>query len=38
MMQPTKPDAANPATALCLTVEDQWCRVAGLERSAKLRV
>jgi hypothetical protein len=29
-----KPDAANPAMALLLTVEDQWRRVADLERSA----
>ncbi len=27
-----KPDAANPAMTLLLTVEDQWCRVADLER------
>ena len=31
---PNKPDAANPAMALWLTIEDQWRRVADLERSA----
>jgi hypothetical protein len=29
---PNKPDAANPAMALWLTIEDQWRRVADLER------
>jgi len=29
-----KPDAANPATAFWLTIEDQWRRVADLKRSA----
>ena len=29
---PNKPDAANPAIALRLAVEDQWRRVADLER------
>jgi hypothetical protein len=29
---PNKPDAANPAMALWLTIEDQWRRV-DLERS-----
>jgi hypothetical protein len=33
-----KPDAANPAMALWLTIEDQWRRVADLERSAKISV
>jgi hypothetical protein len=32
MMMPKKPDAANPAMALWLTVEDQWRRLADLER------
>jgi hypothetical protein len=27
-----KPDAANPAMTLCLTIEDQWRRAADLER------
>jgi hypothetical protein len=31
---PNKPDAANPAMALLLTIEDQWRRVADLGRSA----
>jgi hypothetical protein len=31
-----KPDAANPAMALWLAVEDQWRRVADLERWAEL--
>jgi hypothetical protein len=31
---PNKPDAANPAIALWLTIEDQWRRVADLERWA----
>jgi hypothetical protein len=29
-----KPDAANPAMALWLTIEDQWRRIADLERWA----
>jgi len=29
-----KPDAANPAMTLWLTIEDQWRRVADLERWA----
>jgi hypothetical protein len=29
-----KPDAANPAMTLWLTIEDQWRRVADLGRSA----
>jgi hypothetical protein len=29
-----KPDSANPAMAFWLAVEDQWRRVADLERSA----
>jgi hypothetical protein len=29
---PNKPDAANPAMALRLTIEDQWSRVTDLER------
>jgi hypothetical protein len=29
---PIKPDAANPARTLWLTIEDQWRRVADLER------
>jgi hypothetical protein len=32
-----KSDAANPAMALWLTIEDQWRRVADLERWAPLR-
>jgi hypothetical protein len=32
-----KPDAANPAMALWLTIEDQWRRVAELDRSTKAR-
>jgi len=31
---PNKPDAANPAMTLWLTIEDQGRRVADLERSA----
>jgi hypothetical protein len=31
-MPPNQPDAANPAMALWLTVEGQWCRVADLGR------
>jgi hypothetical protein len=27
-----KPDAANPAMALWFSIEDQWRRVADLER------
>ncbi len=34
MNAPNKPDAANPAMALRLTIEDQWRRVADLDRSA----
>ena len=34
MRTPNKPDAANPAMTLCLTIEDQWCRVADLGRWA----
>lgn len=30
--KPNKPDAANPAMALWLTIEDQRRRVADLER------
>jgi hypothetical protein len=30
-----KPDAANPAIALWLTIADQWRRVADLERWAR---
>jgi hypothetical protein len=30
--EPNKPDAANPAMALWLTIEDQWRRVADLGR------
>jgi hypothetical protein len=30
--EPNKPDAANPAMTLWLTIEDQWRRVADLER------
>jgi hypothetical protein len=30
--RPNKPDAANPATTLWLTIEDQRRRVADLER------
>jgi uncharacterized protein YceK len=29
---PNKPDAANPAMTLWLTIEHQWRRVADLER------
>jgi hypothetical protein len=29
---PNKPDAANPAMTLGLTIEDQWRRAADLER------
>jgi hypothetical protein len=29
---PNKPDAANPAMTLWLAIEDQWRRVADLER------
>jgi hypothetical protein len=29
-----KPEAANPAVALWLTIEDHWRLVADLERSA----
>jgi hypothetical protein len=29
---PNKPDAVNPAMTLRLTIEDQWRRVADLER------
>jgi len=35
MNQPNKPDAANPAMALWLTIEDQWRRFADLERMRK---
>jgi hypothetical protein len=31
-MMPNKPDAANPAMTLWLTIEDQWRRVADLGR------
>ena len=31
---PNKPDAANPAMTLWLTIEHQWRRVADLERWA----
>ena len=30
--RPNKPDAANPAMALWLAIEDQWRRAADLER------
>jgi hypothetical protein len=33
MKAPNKPDAANPAIAVWLAIEDQWRRVADLERS-----
>jgi hypothetical protein len=29
---PNKPDAPNPAMTVWLTIEDQWRRVADLER------
>jgi hypothetical protein len=29
---PNKPDAANPAMAFGLTINDQWRRAADLER------
>jgi hypothetical protein len=32
---PNKPDAASPAMTLWLTIEDQWRRVANLERWAE---
>jgi len=32
--KPNKPDAANPAIPLWLTIDDQRRRVADLERSA----
>lgn len=32
--KPNKPDAANPAMTLQLTIESHWRRVADLERSA----
>ena len=35
--KPNKPDAANPAIALWLTIEDRWRRVADLERSPTMR-
>jgi hypothetical protein len=35
MNLPNKPDAANPAITLWLTINGQWRRVADLERSAK---
>ena len=35
---PNKSDAANPAMALWLTIEDQWRRVADLERSTRQHV
>jgi hypothetical protein len=35
--QPNKPDAANPAMMLELTIEGQWRRVADLGRYAKAR-
>jgi hypothetical protein len=34
MRLPNKPDSANPAMRLWLTIEDQWRRVADLERCA----
>jgi hypothetical protein len=34
---PNKPDAANPAIALWLAIEDQWRRVADLERTTSTR-
>jgi len=33
-MNSNKPDAVNPAMALCFALEDQWRRVTDLERSA----
>lgn len=33
-MRANKPDAANPAMALWLAIEDRWRRVADLERWA----
>ena len=35
---PNKPDAANPAMALWLAIEDQWRRVADLDRSPEIRI
>jgi hypothetical protein len=35
-MMANKPDAANPAMTLWLTIEDQWRRVADLERSVSV--
>jgi hypothetical protein len=32
MQKPNKPDAANLAMALSLVIDDQWRRVADLER------
>ena len=32
---PNKPDAVNPAMALRLTIDDRWCRVTDLGRSAE---
>jgi hypothetical protein len=31
-MEPNKPNVANPARTVWLTVGDQWRRVADLER------
>jgi hypothetical protein len=38
MREPNKSDAANPAMALWLTIEDRWRRVADLARSADGRL
>jgi hypothetical protein len=32
MKMANKPDAANPAMRIWLTIEEQWRRVADLER------
>jgi len=32
MKEPNKPDAANRAVTLWLTIENQWRRVADMER------
>jgi hypothetical protein len=32
--RPNKPNAVNPAMALRLAIENQWCRLTDLERSA----
>jgi hypothetical protein len=33
MHKPSKPDEAKPAMALWLTIEDQLCLVADMQRS-----